>query len=111
MQGNWVDVDQSGEWGAHKLRLRERLGDRVYCVRPEAQQAALELAELVSHETRVMGSRRAMKLCGRHRWALRTIWWSCCPMIWSLPIGCSLFVQSKRLAARGKTRPHNGGGP
>lgn len=55
MQGNWVDVDQSGEWHAHKLRLREQLGERVYCVRPEAQQAALELAELVSHETRSDG--------------------------------------------------------
>ena len=55
MQGNWLDVDQSGEWHAHKLRLREQLGDRVYCVRPEAQQAALELAELVSHETRSDG--------------------------------------------------------
>ena len=55
MEGNWVDVDQSGEWQAHKLRLREQLGDRVYSVRPEAQKAALEFAELVGHEAQSDG--------------------------------------------------------
>ena len=53
MQGNWVDVDQSGEWGAHKLRLREQLGDRVYNVRPEAKEAAAEFADLIRREANV----------------------------------------------------------
>lgn len=50
MQGSWIDIDPSNEWRAHKLKLREQLGSKVYSVRPEARDAAAEFAELVYGE-------------------------------------------------------------
>lgn len=50
MQGCWVDIDPTNEWRAHKLRLREQLGDRVFSVLPEGRDAAAEFAALLFDE-------------------------------------------------------------
>ena len=51
MEGCWIDADPSHSWRAHKLKMRERYGDRVYQVLEESTQAATEFASLVALET------------------------------------------------------------
>ena len=103
-----MDVDPSGEWGAHKLRHVSGR-DRVYSVRPEAQRAALELAELVSHETGGLpagGETLWLASLGVADDLVVVLPDDAVVISWLQPL-CAV----KRLAARGKTRPHNGGGP
>ena len=42
MEGSWIDADPSHSWRAHKLKMRERYGDRVYQLLEESTQAANE---------------------------------------------------------------------
>jgi hypothetical protein len=61
MQGSWVDIAPSDLWRAHKIRVREELGKRVYAVLDEGVSAAVEFAELVFELNRGQSSLQNME--------------------------------------------------